>query len=422
MSTKFFSLLFLLLFFANVSSAQDKIIFDIKIRGAKKTKPSFIKKILVSKSGEALDSLTLKNDIARLRRLPAISHAYFQVFYSHDNFYNVYIDVQENFTIIPFANFYTTNDDEFAYRVGVNEFNFLGQGVNIGGFFQRDIFNSHAINFRAPFLFSRKLGLAFNYQSLTTLEPVFFDNTTADYKYNNTSYELLGLYQFDFHHRVELGLNLFTEDYAYVSGATNPNVPQELVVDKSLIKLIYEYNNLDYYFESVSGFRSVFNFQYVTAQGDVLPDFSIWWNDFLYYKRVGERGNWANRLRVGFASNEDTPFAPFSVENNLNIRGVGNVIDRGTGVIVLNTEYRHILYKKNNITVQGNAFIDAGSWRNPGGDFGDFSDQDNLRVYPGLGIRFIHKKIYNAVFRVDYGYGITKNGTQGFVFGIGQYF
>jgi hypothetical protein len=336
--------------------------------------------------------------------------------------YNVFVYVEENFTIIPFANFYTTNDDEFAYRVGVNEFNFLGRGINIGGFFQRDIYNSHALNFRAPFLFGRKLGLAFNYQNLTTLEPVFFDNTTADYKYNNTSYELLGLYQFNFNHRLELGWNLFTEDYEYQSGATNPNVPQELVVDKSLIKLIYDYNALDYYFEMVSGFRSVFNFQYVTARGEVLPDFSIWWNDFFYYKRLGELGNWANRLRVGFASNEDTPFAPFSVDNNLNIRGVGNVIDRGTGVIVLNTEYRHVLYKKRDITLQGNLFVDAGSWRNPGGDFGDFSDQDNLRIYPGLGIRFIHRKIYNAVFRVDYGYGITKNGTQGFVFGIGQYF
>ena len=292
----------------------------------------------------------------------------------------------------------------------------------MGGFFQRDIYNSHAFNFRAPFLFSRKFGLAFNYQSLTTLEPVFFDNTTADYKYNNKSYELLGLYQFDFTHRLELGLNLFTEDYQYQSGATNPNVPQELVVDKSLIKFIYDYNTLDYYFETVDGFRSVFNFQYVTAIGDALPDFSIWWNDFFYYKRVGDRGNWANRLRVGFASNEDTPFAPFSVDNNLNIRGVGNVIDRGTGVVVLNTEYRYALYEKNNITLQGNIFVDAGSWRNPGGDLGDFSDSYNLRVYPGLGLRFVHKKIYNAVFRIDYGYGITKNGTQGFVFGIGQYF
>ena len=417
-------ILFLLFFICGLTNTygQDEVIYDVKIEGTKKVKASFVKNILEPKAGRKLDSTILKRDIATLRRLPAISHAYFQVFHSHDNLYNVFIHIEENFTVIPFANFYTTNNDEFAYRVGLNEFNFLGRSIIVGGFFQHDIYNSHAFNFRAPFLFSRKLGLSFTYQNLTTQEPVFFDDTTADYKYNNTSYELLGLYQLNFRNRVELGLNIFTEDYQYKFGATNPNIPQALVVDKSLLKFIYEYNALDYFYESVSGFRNTFNFQYVKAKGSQLPDFSIWWNDLFYYKRVGERGNWANRMRIGFASNDDSPFAPFSVDNNINVRGVGNIIDRGTGVIVLNTEYRHVLYKKNNLTVQGNAFIDAGSWRNPGGNLGDFSNEDNIRIYPGLGLRFIHKKIYNAIFRIDYGYGITKNGTQGFVFGIGQYF
>ena len=124
MKLKIFILYFLCCFVL-CSFGQEKMIYDIKIRGAKKTKASFVKKVLESKSGKVLDSLALKKDIARLRRLPAISHAYFQVFHSHDNLYNVFINIEENFTIIPFANFYTTNDNEFAYRVGVNEFNFF---------------------------------------------------------------------------------------------------------------------------------------------------------------------------------------------------------------------------------------------------------------------------------------------------------
>ena len=72
--------------------------------------------------------------------------------------------------------------------------------------------------------------------------------------------------------------------------------------------------------------------------------------------------------------------------------------------------------------LQGNAFVDAGSWRNPGGDLGDFGDAENLRIYPGCGLRFIHKSIFNAIFRIDYGIGITQDSTSGFVFGIGQYF
>ncbi|MEX0290617.1 MAG: outer membrane protein assembly factor, partial [Flavobacteriaceae bacterium] len=105
-----------------------------------------------------------------------------------------------------------------------------------------------------------------------------------------------------------------------------------------------------------------------------------------------------------------------------NRRGLGNPIDRGTGAIFFNTKYRHTWIDKNLFVLQSNVFIDGGSWRNPGGDFGDFSDEQNIRIYPGVGIRFIHKRIFNAIFRIDYGYGITKDPARGIVFGIGQYF
>ena len=110
------------------------------------------------------------------------------------------------------------------------------------------------------------------------------------------------------------------------------------------------------------------------------------------------------------------------MDNNLNIRGVGNIIDRGTGAIVLNTEFRYSLVEKDWFVLQGNVFLDGGSWRNPGGDFGDFADSQNVRIYPGVGVRLIHKRIFNAIFRIDYGHGITKDAARGVVFGIGQYF
>ncbi|MFC3876829.1 POTRA domain-containing protein [Winogradskyella maritima] len=399
------------------------MVADLKVQGNKKLKTSFVKRISKIKSGMVLDSAMIAEDIKLLKRLPGVAHAYFQVFPADDEgLYNVFYNIEDNFTIIPSANVYTTNDDEFAYRLGLYEFNLFGQNITFGGFYQKDIYSSYGINFRAPFLFTRHIGLAINYQDLTTQEPVFFNNTTADYKYNNASIEVLGLYQFNFNNRLEFGLNYFTEDYQYKFGATDPAVPLELRVKKLMYKGIYEYNNIDYFYQYLSGFRSQLNLQYVTTRDETLPEFLIGWNDFSYFLRVGEKGNWANRLRLGLATNNDSPFAPFAVDNNLNIRGVGNLIDRGTGAIVLNTEYRHTLYEKDWFVLQGNAFVDAGSWRNPGGDFGDFGDSQNVRIYPGLGLRFIHKKIFNAIFRIDYGYGITPDATQGFVFGIGQYF
>ena len=395
---------------------------ELLIQGNKKTKEGFIRNLSILKEGAILDSLVIKTDLNRLKRLPGISHAYFQTEEKGDGTYKVIYGLDENFTIIPSLSVFTTNDNEFAFRLGLYEFNGLGRNIVFGGFFQRDIFNSYGINFRAPYLFSRKLGIALNHQNLTTLEPVFLDSGGANYKYNNTSYEVMGLYEFDFNHRIEIGVNYFKEGYNYQDGATDASVPQDLNVRKLLYKAIYEYTNINYYYQYLAGFKSTLNFQYVTTTDGTLPEFVIGWNDFNYYHRIGERGNWASRLRLGLASNDDTPFAPFSVDNNLNIRGVGNTIDRGTGSLVLNTEYRHTLLEKDWFALQGNVFVDAGSWRNPGGDFDDFADSSNFRVYPGIGLRLIHKRIFNAIFRIDYGVGITKNATSGLVFGIGQYF
>jgi len=406
---------------------ENVLVADLIIRGNKSLKTSFIKLLSETKAGKKLDSTAIEQDIIRLKRLPAVSHAYYQVFYSHENKYNVFFEIEENFTLNPQVSLYTTNDDEFAFRAGLYEFNTLGSNITFGGFFQRDVFNSYGINFRAPFVFNNKIGLALNFQDLTTQEPVFLDNGSAEYKYNNTSFEVLGLYAFNFHHRIEVGVTFFNEDYEYLFGATDPSIPQDFGLDKKLLKGVYEYNDLDYDYQHVEGFKNTLNTQYVTVTGgqeneNILPDFFIFWNDILYFKRIGEKGNWANRLRVGLASNPDSPFAPFSVDNNLNVRGVGNTIDRGTGVILYNTEYRHTFYETDNIVLQSNGFIDAGTWRNPGGDFSDFGDDQNVRIYPGVGLRFIHKKIFNATFRVDYGVGITPNSTNGIVFGVGQYF
>ena len=391
-------------------------------RGVKKTKVSTIKKLLGTKRGRVLDSIQLKEDMGILKRLPVFAHANFKVFYSHDNSYKVFIDVEENITIIPFINFWTTTNKKFAYNIGLYDYNFLGKNIVFGGFYQNNGFDSYGINFRAPNLFSKKWGLALNHQNWKSEEPLYFNNASANYLYNNVSFEILGLFQINFKNEINFGINFFNEKYQYLSGETSLEIPQLLDVDKKLLKFVYKYDNLEYYYQYISGFKSIFYGQYVTSNNTFQNDFLIAWNDFFYYNRLGKKGNWANRIRVGLSSNEDSPFAPFALDNNVNLRGVGILVDRGTGSIVWNTEYRHTLFEKSWFTLQGNAFVDAGTWRNPGGSLSDFTDSKNIKVYSGVGLRFINKKIFNAIFRIDYGFGLTQGSSKGLVFGIGQYF
>ena len=130
---------------SNYIFCQTYIVYDVKIEGAKKTKIDFIKKILDTKNNKALDSTILEKDIIRLKRLPGISHASYQVFHAKDNLYNVFINIEENFTIIPELNIWTSSDKQVAYKIGLYEYNLLGRNIGFGGFYQYNGFDSYAI-------------------------------------------------------------------------------------------------------------------------------------------------------------------------------------------------------------------------------------------------------------------------------------
>ncbi len=410
-------------------TAQEKKVDELTITGLKRTKEAFIRKLVEVKPASIYDSLVVADDIERLNRLPGIANAT-ATFKEKENGTNVLTyTIEENFTIIPGLRISTANNGDFAFRVSVFEFNGFGNNQLIGGFYERDVFNSFGFFWEHPFLFGNKLGLGFNYQNLSSQEPVFFEEGTKDYRFDSKSVEGQLLFSFDFHNEAELGLSYINETYDFIGEDPVPGAPFSLEANKLLYRAVYRHVDIDVDYQYIDGFTSEFTAQYVHfLNGDqnaaiFLDDFLSLRNDFLYYKKLNERGNWASRLRLAVSlGNDDSPFAPFALDNQLNIRGVGNTIDRGTAAIVFNTEYRHTLYEKKWFVLQGNAFIDAGTWRNPGSDFSELFDGSTARLYPGLGVRFIHKRIFNAVFRLDYGFGVTKNGTNGIVFGIGQYF
>ncbi|MDH7447965.1 POTRA domain-containing protein [Aquimarina sp. 2201CG14-23] len=401
---------------------QQPTISELEINGLKRTKEFFIRRLAKIKPGSVYDSLRIETDIARLKRLPGIANATYNIKKDQNQNYTITYEIEENFTIIPGFNIATATNGEFAFRVSLFEFNLLGRNQILGGFYQRDVFDSYGGYWEAPYLFTNKFGFGINYKNLVSQEPVFFENNTVNYKFDSKALEVNLLYEFDFHNRAEIGVNISKEEYDFLDGNLPTGIPISLSAEKIAYRGEYEYNNINIDYQYVSGFRSLLDVRFVTGGDEFLKNSFIGRNDFEYFKRIGEKGNWANRLRLGFASNDESPFAPFAVDNQLNIRGTGNTIDRGTASMVLNTEYRHTLYEKGWFVIQSNAFIDAGTWRNPGGDLSGLVDGSTLRFYPGLGIRFIHKRIFNAVFRLDYGYGIGNDSSNGIVFGIGQYF
>lgn len=414
--------IWILIFFLYCSASHGQRVYNLELKGAEKTNEKFIRNLMQTKSGVPLDTNMMLQDVEWLKRLPSIAHAYFQVFHSHDDYYNVFYYIEENVTLIPAINIWTVQDRLWV-RGGLDQFNLFGRNMLLGGFYQYNGKNTYGLNFRAPFLFSSKYGLAFSIQDLTSDEPVYFGTAQAFYEYRNRSVELLGVYQPDFHNRIEFGGSFFNERFLYLEGAEEIMGKPELVEDnKSLIKLNYEYYKAIIYYQYLDGLVNGLYFQTVVNNRTPENVFLIIWNDLKYYKRIDDRGNLAFRMRVGLSSNENSPFSPFVLDNHVNIRGVGDRIDRGTGVFILNSEYRYTVYEKPWGAAQVVGFLDAGTWRQPGGDFDDFVESQNINLHPGGGLRFILKQVYNAVLRIDYGFGITENNAHGWVIGLGQYF
>ena len=79
------TLVLFFLFLVNLNGfTQEYIVAELKVNGNKKIKTSFVRQISDIKAGAILDSTLIETDIARLKRTPSVSHAYYQVFYSHD--------------------------------------------------------------------------------------------------------------------------------------------------------------------------------------------------------------------------------------------------------------------------------------------------------------------------------------------------
>ena len=395
-------------------------ISSIDIEGLKRTKESYVRQFLSIKVGDALDSAKLERDRKILTNLEIFAHAHVKVNPEDDGSYGVVFWCDELFTLLPIFSFGGV-EDSFWVQAGFSEVNLGGRGHKLTAYYQYYDRSSFVANLSFERIKQSNWGVNINFVNWSTLEPLFFSQGEVLYEYDNWTFGGTAIRYFQFRDKLEFGGSYFTEDYLRVNGEGVSDAPLQVNEKKILGKALYTIDRVNYYFFYLDGIKNQLNAQTVQSL-DGAPAFHIVFNDFNYFKRINKNGNFGMRFRFGISSNEESPFAPFVLDSYLNIRGVGDRVDRGTGAIILNAEYRHTLLDREKVAIQGVAFSDTGSWRNPGGTFNDFTNSDNFVLFAGGGFRFIHKKFYNAIFRVDYGFNLQQTEINGFVLGVGQYF
>lgn len=395
---------------------------SIEFEGLKKTNPKYLRQFLKSKEGSAFTKKGLENDIQQLWNAGTNQDVQVKIDSLSNQQVKLTFQLKEKKTLIPIVNFGGI-DDNIWFQLGLTDFNWRGRGHQFLAFYQNnDMRHSGQVFYRIPYL-NRKWGVAFDVLQWRSLEPLFFPEGTVQYNYDNFNVGATAIRNFNFKQRLELGASFFVEKYskAEIQNIDNPPGPDGLQLPKTASKVEYIHNYINHNRFYLQGWDARGIWQVVYNLED-----QTFFNSLILqarkFHRFGKRGNFALRARMGISTNNDTPFAPFVIDSRINLRGSGNRIERGTAQLILNMEYRHTLLDSDNWAIQGVAFSDMGNWRPPGGTLNQFLETDELRQFVGGGFRVIYKRIYNAIFRIDYGIDIYNQDQHGIVLGIGQYF
>lgn len=409
--------LFVFIIHCSLATAQSEI-NSIEFKGIKKYKTSFLHQFIRTKRGNKLDSNLLKSDIQDLLNLRGINECQFFV-HSDSNKTTVTIEARENITVIPTFNFGTIKDNKW-FRLGAVDANFLGREIYLGGYYQYNSRSSVILKNRIPYIKNNKWGALTNITLWRDTENILFNNHAVQYDYDNLAFETGIIRHLNRYQKIDFSLSYFKEDYLKNGSKDVQEAPNENKEEKIVSKIVLRSTKLNYNTQYVTGYSNILNLQRLYSIRTNTP-FYIVFNETRFFKRYN-KSNIGFRFKLGLATNSTDPFAPFVLDSYINIRGVGNRIDRGTGVITLNSEWRQTVGETNFGVVQLVAFTDIGTWRTPGGGFDDFLNSDNIRLFSGGGIRLSYKHAYGAVLRIDYGFNLTNTKDGGLVLGIGQYF
>ncbi len=401
------------------------LINAIYFNGIKKTQASYLQRFIKCKVGGVYDSLQVEKDIQALRNLQIFSAVSARKEVEKKGII-LYFDCQEVITAIPFFDFGGVRGNPY-FQLGLIDFNWLGRGNQLGGFYRFDGRHSAQVFLKKPYPKGKNWGFSLSALKLSTVEPLFFNDPQdnlqrINYYYDNFTFEALARYEMKFGHFIQFGGAYLYEKYALKDRVPgNLEIPSNSSLHKFIIKGTHTLRLLDYYYHYLNGFSSESSMEAVLdPAGD-----NIFWkiqNVSKYFKRIGKNGNLAVRLRLGLSPNTESPFVPFVMDSYVNIRGAGNRVVRGTAEVVLNTEYRHTLYESHRWgAIQGVSFVDIGTWRlpKPGPELFKF---EYMSVFYGLGLRAYFTKAYNFILRIDYGRSGLGGNQQGFVLGVGQYF
>lgn len=419
-------IVFFLLFTLCFHEVYSQQINSISFSGLTITKEDYLRDIISSKVDGEFDSSTFEDDIFLLRNLNLFFEVEGIAETSDSLSYNLTFKIREAnylYPIISISGF----QDQLKLQLGANHINFLGRAQSFGALYQFYDRHSFSVFHTARRHSNRKTGHELAVAKYSTIEPLYFNNaaggdTVSDFNFDNYSVSAGGHYWLGRYTNAGLGAAYFYEDYVQRDDAFDLFGMKRFNFHKHQLRTHVETNRVEHLFERQSGWKARAYGEWIKTYSDGAPSFLKLQLSGTYYQLIGERGNLAGSARLGTASNAQSPFAPFVLDGFLNVRGIGNRVERGTAEIVVNGEYRHSVWIHKYVTLQSAAFFDYGALREAGQSFNTLFDDEHPNLFLGAGLRFNLNILYKTCIRVDYSINPFDTSQHGFTFGFGQFF
>lgn len=388
----------------------------VQFEGLKRTKASYLLKFMQWDKGVPTDSVGIANGVQRIRNTRFFNEVESRLEVQNGDTVVVF-KCQEIITVLPIVEGGASEGNKWI-RLGVEDENGLGKGIRTITFYQYNDRHSFLLKQFYPLLY-KKWGLGYVLKKWSIIEPLPTETGLQIYNYINSDIEISGHYAFDINcNNLEFGIGYLNEVYEMPIG--DMTKMQEVENFKRyLIKGNHHLNYLNHNTFYVNGWSN--KLQVVGSYFFDKSLFGSFLNETMFFKTFKSKGNLALRGRVGISSNVNAYLAPFVMDNYYNIRGIGNRIERGTASLTLNAEYRQTVWENRSFALQMVGFTDAGTIRPSGKHLSAMISSQNIKVFSGLGSRFIYKKAFECDLRIDYGVGLIGGGS-GFVLGLGQYF
>ena len=284
-------------------------VIECRFEGLKKIKSGYLLRTLKCDGRTEIDYDLLDQEMLFLKRMPGINQAEYRIDSSGKDPVIV-IEIEESISILPDFDLRHA-DGLLTYRIGFQEFNFLGRGIQLKSAYQNNGKGSFFLSSEIPFLIGR-FGFSGNFYSITSDEPFYGGGNVFTYELNQLNAEIAVNYRPDYYNRFEVGAGFIAEDFVYqgMEFMTEEMIPQQLEFEKVSYKVGHQFDTRKWNYFHVDGFSSDTRGLHIWDEENQVA-FNELRTQISNYKIFKEKNNVGARVFVGIATNDGSPIAPF---------------------------------------------------------------------------------------------------------------